>query len=150
MKAYYYEMRGHIEQAVEKYLELSGKTKEQLTKVPTPCIDDHLIPVEEFQIKGHLSAVAARIVLKALYTARLARLDILWNVSLLAREVTHWTAACDRRLHRLMCYMYHTDDWYQGCYVGDYASDIVLMLFSDASFAGDLKDSKSTSGGILC
>ena len=24
------------------------------------------------------------------------------------------------------------------------------MLFSDASFAGDLKDSKSTSGGILC
>ena len=47
MKAYYYEMRGHIEQAVEKYLELSGKTKEQLAKVPTPCIDDHLIPVEE-------------------------------------------------------------------------------------------------------
>ena len=33
-------------------------------------------------------------------------------------------------------------------YVGDYASDIHLMLFSDASFAGDLTDSKSTSGAF--
>ena len=93
--------------------------------------------------------MAARIVLKALYTARLARLDLMWTVNLLAREVTRWTAACDRRLHRLISYMNCTEDWCQGCYVGDYASDIHLMLFSDASFAGDLKDSKSTSGGIL-
>ena len=75
VQAYLYEMRGHVQQAVDKYLELSGKAREQLSKVPTPCIDDHFIPVEEFQIKGILSPVAARIVLKALCTARLARLD---------------------------------------------------------------------------
>ena len=52
VKAYLCEMRDHVEQAVDKYLELSGKTRAQLAKVPTPCLDDHLIPVEEFQIKG--------------------------------------------------------------------------------------------------
>ena len=30
VKAYLYEMRGHAQQAVDKYLELSGKTKAQL------------------------------------------------------------------------------------------------------------------------
>ena len=32
---------------------------------------------------------------------------------------------------------------------GDRVEDIKLTLFSDASFAGDLQDSKSTSGGFL-
>jgi len=69
---------------------------------------------------------------------------------MLAREVTRWSAACDRRLHRLICYMHQTADWAQVCFVGDSPSDCWLTLFSDASFAGDLRDSKSTSGGILC
>ncbi len=80
-------MRSHVQQAVDKYLEVSGKSMARLAKVLTPCLDDHLILVAEFQIKGQLSPVAARIVLKALYTARLARLDLMWTVSLLAREV---------------------------------------------------------------
>ena len=37
-----YEMFGHVHQTVDKYLELSGKTKESLNiKAATPCIDDH-------------------------------------------------------------------------------------------------------------
>ena len=122
----------------------------QLTKVPTPCIDDHLIPVEEFETKGVLAPVAARIVLMALFFARLARMDVMWTVNLLAREVTRWSAACDRRLHRLICFLHHTKDHGMVCFVGDRASECFLMLFSDASFAGDLRDSKSTSGGVLC
>ena len=35
-------------------------------------------------------------------------------------------------------------------FVGDAPGDCWLTLFSDASFAGDLRDSKSTPGGILC
>ena len=38
----------------------------------------------------------------------------------------------------------------QLCFVGDGALECKLVLFTDASFAGDLKDSKSTSGGLLC
>ena len=45
------EMKGHIEKTVDRYLELSGKPMNQLAKVPTPCIDDHLNPVEEFKVK---------------------------------------------------------------------------------------------------
>ena len=38
----------------------------------------------------------------------------------------------------------------QYCYVGDKAEDIYLALFVDASFAGDIRDSKSASGAYLC
>ena len=148
--AWTYEMFGHCTQTVERYLELSGKDVKSLSaKAATPCIDDHLIPPEEFEVKGALSPVAARVVLKALYVARIARYDFMWAVNMLAREVTRWTQACDRRLHRLVSYMHQTSDYAQLCYVGDRPSDCWLTLFSDASFAGDLRDSKSTSGGLL-
>ena len=49
-----------------------------------------------------------------------------------------------------MSYLNTTKDHVQLCYVGDKASDCIIALFTDASFAGDLRDSKSTSGGVLC
>ena len=151
VSSYSYEMFGHVHQTVDKYLELSGKSRDSLkTKAATPCIDDHLIPSEEFDERGILSAASARIVLKALYVARIARYDFMWSVNMLAREVTRWTVACDRRLHRLICYMHQTADYAQICFVGDAPGDCWLTLFSDASFAGDLRDSKSTTGGFLC
>ena len=151
ISAYCYEMFGHVHQTVDRYLELSGRPRESLnTKAATPCIDDHLIPAEEFDVKGHLSPIAARVVLKALYVARIARYDFMWTVNMLAREVTRWTQACDRRLHRLVQYMHQTAEYAQLCFVGDAPGKCWLAMFSDASFAGDLRDSKSTSGGILC
>ena len=38
----------------------------------------------------------------------------------------------------------------QYCYVGNTAKQYRLGLFQDSDFAGDLEDSKSTSGGTLC
>ena len=73
----------------------------------------------------------------------------MWAVNMLAREVTRWNTACDKRLHRLISYLYHTKDKKLTCMVGDTAENCMLALFSDASFAGDLKDSKSTSGAFL-
>ena len=146
---YSYEMFGHVEQTVDRYCELAGKSRDSLKPVFTPCIDDHMIPAAEFDTKGELSPVAARVVLKALYVARIGRLDLMWAVNMLAREVTRWTAACDRRLHRLIAYMLHTKEHAQINFMGDAPADCTLAYFSDASFAGDLRDSKSTSGGIL-
>ena len=93
--------------------------------------------------------IAARVVLKTLYVARIARYDFMWTVNMLAREVTRWTQACDRRLHRLVQYMHQTAEYAQMCFVGDSPSQCWLTMFSDASFAGDIQDSKSTSGGVL-
>ena len=36
------------------------------------------------------------------------------------------------------------------CHVGDDATALRFALYADASFAGDLRDSKSSSGGLLC
>ena len=68
---------------------------------------------------------------------------------MLARKVSRWCKECDRRLHRLVSYMNCTKDWVQHSYVGDNFSDIRLGLFTDADFAGDKSDSKSTSGVFI-
>ena len=43
----------------------------------------------------------------------------------------------------------HTQDHTSKSFIGDEACDLKLDLFADASFAGDLKDSRSTSGPCL-
>ena len=68
----------------------------------------------------------------------------------LARSITKWTEACDKRLNRLISYIHHTCEYKQYCYVGNTAKQCRLGLFQDSDFAGDLEDSKSTSGGTLC
>ena len=83
--------------------------------------------------------------------ARIGRPDILWSVNKLARSVTTWTQACDRRLaRRLSFYPSHTRDYRQYCHVGNTAQHCRWGLFQDSDFAGDLEDSRSTSGGVLC
>ena len=135
---------------MERYIELANKPIESLTNVQTPCIDDHQFGPDDLIEQGELAEVAAKIVLKALYLARLARPDILWTVNALARTVTKWTKACDKRLHRLISYLHFHSEWTQLCYMGDYTKDCWIALFTDASFAGDLLDSKSTSGAYMC
>ena len=58
--------------------------------------------------------------------------------------------ACDTRLSRLISCIHHTCDYRQYCHVGNIAQQCRLGLFQDSDFAGDLEDSKSTSGGTLC
>ena len=99
---------------------------------------------------GELSKVCSHIVLKCLYLARIGRRDILWSVNKLARAVTKWTKACDKRLARLISYIHHTCEFRQYCHEGNTAKQCRLGLFQDSDFAEDLEDSKSTSGGTLC
>ena len=77
------------------------------------------------------------------------RPDILWSVNTLARSITKCTKACDKRLNRLISYIHHTCEYKRYCYVGNTAKQCRLGLFQDSDFAGDLEDSKSTSGGTL-
>ena len=93
---------------------------------------------------------ALKLFVKCLYLARIGRSDILWSVNKLARSITKWTKACDKRLNRLISYIHHTCEYKQYCYVGNTAKQCRLGLFQDSDFAGDLEDSKSTSGGTLC
>ena len=99
---------------------------------------------------GELSHVCSQIVLKCKYLARIGRPDIPWSVNKLARSITKWTKACDKRLNRLISYIHHTCEYKQYCDVGNTAKQCRLGLSQDSDFAGDLEDSKSTSGGTFC
>ena len=143
-------IRIHAKKCVERYCELANKTTQQLYKVSTPCIDDHHFKEEEMKSVGELSQVCSLIFLKCLYLARIGRPDILWSVNKLARSITKWTKACDKRLNRLISYIHHTCEYKQYCHVGNTAKQCRLGLFEDSDFAGHLEDSKSTSRGTLC
>ena len=95
-------MVGHAKKCVERYCELANKTTQQLYKVSTPCIDDHHFKEKETKSIGELSNTCSQNVPKCLYLARTGRLDILWSVNKLARSITKWTKACDKRLNRLI------------------------------------------------
>ena len=87
---------------------------------------------EEHGSVGQLSTVCSQIVLKCLYLARIVRPDILWSVNKLARAVTKWTQACDKRLARLISHIHHTSEYRQYCYVGNTAQHCRLALFSNS------------------
>ena len=150
ISSWYYDMEGHAKKCVERYCELANKTTQQLCKVSTPCIDDHHFKEEDMKSVGELSQVCSQIVLKCLHLARIGRLDMLWSVNKLARSITKWTEACDKRLDRLISYIYHTCEHKQYCHVGNISKQCRLGLFQDSVSVGDLEDPKSTSGGKLC
>ena len=50
----------------------------------------------------------------------------------------------------MISYIHHTCEYKQYCRVGNTAKQCRLELLQDSDFAGDLEDSKSTSGGTLC
>ena len=120
-----------------------------LCKVSTPCVDDHHFKEEEMKSVGELSQVCSQIVVKCFYLALMGRPDILWSVNKLARSITKWTETCDKRLNRLISHIHHTCEYKQHCYLGNTAQQCWLGLFQDSDFAGDLEDSKSSSGRIL-
>ena len=101
----------------------------------TPCLDYH-----PFKEEGNGSVDLARI----------GERDILSSVNKLARAVAKWTKACGKRLARLISYIHHTSEFKQYLCVGDTAQQGRTGLFQDSEFAGDLENSKSTSGGFLC
>ena len=102
------DMEGHAKKCVERYCELANKTTQQLYKASTPCIDDHHKEEEELKSEGELSKVCSQNFLKCLYVARIGRPDILWSVNKLARSITKWTKARDKRVNRLISYLFIT------------------------------------------
>ena len=120
-----YDMEGHAKKCVEQYCELANKTTQQLYKVSSPCIDDHRFKEEELKSVGELSQVCSQIVPKCLHLASIGRPDVLWPVNKLARSITKWTKACDKRLNRLMSYIHHT------CERRQYVMWVILLNSAD-------------------
>ena len=145
-----YDMEGHVKMCVGRSCELANKTTQQLYKVATPCMDDHQFREEENWSVGDFSTVCSQIVLTCLYLARIGRLDIPWSVHKLARAVTKMdkklvTSAWIDWLHTFITHVN----------TNSIAMWVILQMnagwdcFKTPIFAGDLEDSKSTSGEIV-
>ena len=136
--------------ACERYCEFANQTTEQLYKVTTPCMDDHQSKEEENMDQWQNYLLFARTLFWNVFFSHVLVDWYLWSVNKLARAVTKWTKACDKRVALLISYIHHTCEYRQYCHVGNTAKQCRLGLFKDFDFAGDFEESKSTSGGILC
>ena len=108
-----YDMAGHAKKCVERYCELANKTTQQLYKVSTPGIDDHHLQRRRNEICWRIVTCMLSNCSECLYLARIGRPDILWSVNKLARSITKWTKAWDKRLNRLISYIHHTCEYKQ-------------------------------------
>ena len=115
--AWSYDMEGHAKKCVERYGELANKKTEPLKKSQLLA----WATITSRETVGEVSKVCSQIVLKCVYLARIRRPDILWSVNKLARSITKWTKACDKRLSRLISYIHHTCENKQYCRVGNTA-----------------------------
>ncbi len=82
-----------------------------------------------------------------LYVARLVRADVITTTSFLARRVSKWTLNEDRRLKRMMQYIWHHLDliFQHALYPKD-LPDAELLYFPDAELGGDALTTKATGG----
>ena len=62
---------------------------------------------------------------------------------------TQWTRAEDKKLQRLVSFIKASLGKRQIGFIGDPLNKCKLSLYSDSDFAGDRRDMKSTSGGVL-
>ena len=74
----------------------------------TPFAPDGAIVNTDWDEKGALSTSASRVLMKILWCARLARPDLIKPINDVTRKVTCWSLADDKRLFRLMYYLYTT------------------------------------------
>jgi len=153
IKMMQYDQSSFLKTCVEKYLELSGKQITSLRKVTTPFIDEHsaqAIDEDNHEISpGVLAPIASRVLMKILYAARVGRYDLLRPLCSLATKVTKWSVTCDRMLHRLVSYINSSLDVASFGWIGDPWNELKLVLYSDADWAGDRSNFKSTSGCLL-
>ena len=156
-----YDMRMFVSQCRSRYLSLAPPDT-TLKKVLTPFrkkrdgggpfrdaqVDNSGNEIPEAPV-GALSEHCARVVMKVLYAARLARPDILRAVNGLARHLMKWTQEQDDDLNQLMSYLLCSQDKLFTGWVGDHFDDIAPYLFTDADYAGCTESQKSTSGIFL-
>ena len=134
-----YDMEGHAKKVWSDIVSWQTRRLNNSTKYLFHASMTTTSKKKRWESVGELSKVCSQIVLKCLYLARIGRLDILRPVNKLARAITEWTRACDKRLARLISYIHHTREFKHYCHVGNTAQQCRLGLFQDSDFAGNLE-----------
>jgi hypothetical protein len=137
-------MKSFLEGACKTYMQERGLTS--LPFVPTPYLDEKFDDSPN-PPAGKMAKSCASHLMKILYAARLTRADLIVATTLLARRVTKWFGDEDRRLERLMSYIFHHSSLKQHYTLHpDDLKTAVLVYYPDAELGGDLSSTKSTYG----
>ena len=142
-------MSGFFKSCVDRYLELAKKSESSLRQVASPFLDEACKVVDDEE-SGELQPIAARVLMKVLYGARMCRYDLLRPTCYLATRIATWTRGCDRALNRLMAYISCTLHLRMLAWVGDVLSKWEYVVYSDADLAGDTQTSRSATGVFTC
>ena len=113
-------------------------------------MNDRRLTVNDWECRGSLSHQASKILMKTLWCARLSRLDLSKAIADLARRLTVWSRADDMRLHRLMSYLYGSNDFCLQGKIADFQESLVLCCYTDADHCSAHEDTKSSSGMYVC
>ena len=140
-------MSSYAQQVVELCAELAGIDKESLKAVPTPCLSESAIADDDL-VTGTMQPQASKVLMKALWLARLARPDVYFIVTRLASFVTKWTRWHDKVLHRLISYLHALPDLCMQASVA-YDHPPSLHVYTDADFGSCPSTAKSTSGILI-
>ena len=126
------------------------KSKTKLSSEPGGNSSNGTTPESlRLKLQGRLKAIASKVLMKVLYSARLARYDLLRAIGFLATQITTWTVWSDQRLHRIICYINSTLSMRMMSWVaeGTTPRDMLFEVYADSDFAGaDL--SKRSNGGL--
>ena len=91
----------------ERYCEFARKLVSQLEQAALPCIDDHQLKKEDFDVVRVFTSACAQKGLQCLELARIGRSDKLWTENTLTGAVERWSRACDTRL-AIFIYQVHS------------------------------------------
>lgn len=145
-----FDMSDYLTSAAKVYFEETGR--KPATSAMTPYAPE--VPLQDLEAMlakpGEQKERAASYLMRLMYAARMAFPHIAVGVSRLARRISKWSVDDDRRLHRLMSYVYyHAEDHLTGELASSDIGNLRLVAWPDADLAGDPSTTKSTSGFFL-
>lgn len=138
-------MVDYANSAVEMYESEFGLLK----PVETPFVNESLLSIEGYEVKGHLAGKAAALLMKCLWLARLSRPDLSYAIVHLAGSISKWSRNHDVQIKRLLGYIKSTCQFGLWGAVPQSPEIPVLRLYCDADLAGDIMTCKSHSGIYL-
>ncbi len=146
------DMSKYTEQTIDAFYAVPNAPKLK-PKVTCPWYEptmEEIVSVANDPSKGVFHNVAASLLMKALYLARMVRLDIAYTINFLSKYVTKWNKLCDKQLTHLFAYLQNHSTTKLVAEVDRRdIEELRIEAFPDADLAGSFDTSKSTSGGFL-
>ena len=146
------DMVDYVQQSVDLYNSTKGSDQFPLKNgVHYPWYEPTQLEIDTLgQQPGVFGPNSASLLMKALYCARMVRLDICYTINTLSKYVTKWNALCDKQLKHLYSYLLTTSHTKLHGKVDSLDLDnVVLHGYPDADLAGTYDCTRATSGGFL-